>query len=109
MSYFCVVSQCLSNLSVEPRPEVRTSAVRTLFMAMGSHCCKFGPADLRECLTGMMLPLIQACHKGAHTSSNTILRPQELGKDKGKAVLQPSFHVHAYFYLPQHLMVDAWD
>ncbi len=79
-------AQALKGLGLDTRPEVRNSAVRTLFMAMGSHGAKFPTAPLRECVWDVTLPLIATCHHLSQTSSSTELGPSEIGKDKGEAL-----------------------
>ncbi|WIA43332.1 hypothetical protein OEZ86_009826 [Tetradesmus obliquus] len=79
-------------ISVDPRPEVRNSGVRTLFLAVGSQASRFDAQTLRYCLWEILFPLVTYVHVVGDTSSSAEAAAVELGKDKGKAVMMLMHH-----------------
>eukprot|EP00775_Hariotina_reticulata_P011566 gene11566-11710_t len=82
----------LRKISMDPRPEVRNSGVRTLFLAVGSQAAKFSPVTWRYCLWEILFPLVAYVHVMADTSSNAEAAAVELGKERGKAVMMLMHH-----------------
>uniref|UniRef100_A0A7S0NBW2 Mon2 C-terminal domain-containing protein n=1 Tax=Chlamydomonas leiostraca TaxID=1034604 RepID=A0A7S0NBW2_9CHLO len=88
-----IAFKALRAVSTDRRPEVRNSAVRTLFLAMGAHGGKFSAQVLRECVWDMMLPLVASMHHMSETSSNEEVAASVLGTDKsGKSVKMLMHH-----------------
>jgi hypothetical protein len=56
-------------LAADRRPEVRNSAVRTLFAVVVGQGARLGPAAWDECLWQMLFPLLRSVHHMAATSS----------------------------------------
>ncbi|KAL6763628.1 hypothetical protein V8C86DRAFT_3129698 [Haematococcus lacustris] len=75
---------CLKEVGKDQRPEVRNSAVRTLFLAMFAHAAAFPPATLKECMHDMLFQLLVFLHDKSVTSSAAELGASTLGKYKGR-------------------------
>jgi hypothetical protein len=76
-----------ATLSMERRPEVRNSAVRTMFLATGTHVKRLvqSPGAMRTCFNDCMLAVVKICDIRAGTSSDVAEAAVELGKEKGCA------------------------
>lgn len=81
-----MVFKSLKTLSMERRPEVRNSAVRTLFLAIGSHASRFSLEAWQFCLWEVMFSLVKYTYEMSSTSSCEEAAAEELGKEKGKSV-----------------------
>ena len=66
---------CAQGLAGDARPEVRNSAVRTLFAVVVSQGGRLGGAAWDECLWQMLFPLLRSVHHMAATSSREEARP----------------------------------
>ncbi len=58
-----------------PRPQARNAAVRTLFLALGSHGSRLPPATWAQLLTELLMPLlsqVQRSHAALPTSACTL-------------------------------------
>jgi hypothetical protein len=74
-----------ATLSMERRPEVRNSSVRTMFLAIGTHVKRLlqSPGAMRTCFNDCMLAVVKICDIRAGTSSDVAEAAVELGKEKG--------------------------
>lgn len=59
----------LQQVSVDIRPEVRNSAVRTLYSVVASHGAHLSAAAWDEALWEILFPLLRTVHQMAATSS----------------------------------------
>ena len=84
----------LRQLSTDPRPEVRNSACRTLFAAVGGQAARGLDAGAwRYVLWEVLLPLATYAHLMGDTSSSQEAAPAELGRERGgKAVVMLVHH-----------------
>ncbi|GIL75246.1 hypothetical protein Vretifemale_5026 [Volvox reticuliferus] len=78
-----IAFRSLKALSVDPRPEARNAAVRTLFLAVGSHGGKFPSATWHELFWSLLFDLLLTIHRVSSTSSVEEAAAVELGKEKG--------------------------
>ncbi|KAK9834027.1 hypothetical protein WJX81_004391 [Elliptochloris bilobata] len=76
----------LQGLAGDARPEVRNSAVRTLFAVVVSQGARLGPAAWDECLWQMLFPLLRSVHHMAATSSREEAAAEILGRVRGESV-----------------------
>eukprot|EP00798_Chlamydomonas_sp_ICE-L_P006444 gene6444-3073_t len=85
--------RALKQTSLDDRPEVRNSSVRTLFLAVGSHGSKLPGNTLREVMWEMLFPLVCHIHLLSYTSSCEEVQASELGREKsGKSVMMLMHH-----------------
>lgn len=84
--------QCLQALTSDERPEVRNSGLRTLVSAMVSHGGQMSLQTWRSCLWEILFPMLDRVRRLAGEASAEVNKGQELGKDKGKAVLLMVHH-----------------
>ena len=77
----------LQELSVDKRPEVRNSGIRSFFAAMVSYGSKFCLDDWNRCLSDVLLPLLKSVYYISMTSSSDETEAVELGKEKGRSVM----------------------
>lgn len=70
-------------LRPSPAAQTRNAAVRTLFMAVGSHGGKFPRAVWQELFWEQLFPLVQHIHHLSTTSSQEEAAAVELGKERG--------------------------
>eukprot|EP00878_Enallax_costatus_P026153 GHUV01028037.1.p1 GENE.GHUV01028037.1~~GHUV01028037.1.p1 ORF type:complete len:438 (+),score=131.56 GHUV01028037.1:185-1315(+) len=82
----------LRKISMDPRPEVRNSGVRTLFLAVGGQAPRFNSSTWRYCLWEVLFPLVTYVYVTGDTSSSQEAAAVELGKEKGKSVLMLVHH-----------------
>ncbi|CAA3013760.1 MON2 homolog isoform X1 [Olea europaea subsp. europaea] len=76
----------LQKLVADERPEVRNSAVRTLFQTLGIHGQKLSKSMWEDCLWNYVFPTLDRVSHMAATSSKDEWQGKELGTRKGKAV-----------------------
>ncbi|XP_020589215.1 protein MON2 homolog isoform X4 [Phalaenopsis equestris] len=82
------VFSILQKLGSDERPEVRNSAVRTLFQTLGIHGQKISESMWNYCLWTYVLPLLECVSHLAATSSSDEWqgKGKELGTRRGKTV-----------------------
>ncbi|KAG2500662.1 hypothetical protein HYH03_001428 [Edaphochlamys debaryana] len=78
-----IAFRALKALSVDPRPEARNAAVRTLYLAVGSHGGKFPLTTWHELFWCLLFELLATIYKQAAASSREEAAAVELGKEKG--------------------------
>jgi len=88
-------------LAADRRPEVRNSAVRTLFAVVVGQGARLGPAAWDECLWHMLFPLLRAVHHMAATSSREEARARPTS-----AAESVSSWSCVFVYL--HLLMCTW-
>lgn len=92
----------LQELGADERPEVRNSAVRTLFQILSSHGQKLSKKMWEDCLWNYVFPTLdRASHKAA-TSSKDEWQGKELGTRGGKAV-------HMLIHHSRNTAQKQWD
>lgn len=82
----------LQQVSVDIRPEVRNSAVRTLYSVVASHGAHLSAAAWDEALWEILFPLLRTVHQMAATSSREEAQAEILGKVKGQSVAMLVHH-----------------
>ncbi|KAH1229751.1 Protein MON2 [Glycine max] len=80
------VFSLLQNLGADERPEVRNSAVRTLFQTLGTHGQKLSKSMWEDCLWNYVFPTLDRASHMVATSSKDEWQGKELGTRGGKAV-----------------------
>ncbi|OAY78947.1 Protein MON [Ananas comosus] len=80
------VFSILQRLGADERPEVRNSAIRTLFQILGSHGQKISRIMWEDCLWQYVFPILERVSHLAATSSRDEWQGKELGTRGGKAV-----------------------
>jgi hypothetical protein len=68
----------LQGLSTDVRPEVRNSAVRTLYAVVAGQGGRMSAPAWEECLWQMLFPLLRSVHHLAATSSKEEVHPKSL-------------------------------
>ncbi|XP_055807466.1 uncharacterized protein LOC129876149 isoform X2 [Solanum dulcamara] len=96
------VFSLLQNLGADERPEVRNSAVRTLFQILGSHGQKLSKSMWEDCLWNYIFPTLDRSSYMAATSSKTEWQGKELGTRGGKAV-------HMLIHHSRNTAQKQWD
>ncbi|XP_006347403.1 protein MON2 homolog isoform X2 [Solanum tuberosum] len=96
------VFSLLQNLGADERPEVRNSAVRTLFQILGSHGQKLSKSMWEDCLWNYIFPTLDRSSHMAATSSKTEWQGKELGTRGGKAV-------HMLIHHSRNTAQKQWD
>lgn len=96
------VFSLLQNLGADERPEVRNSAVRTLFQILGSHGQKLSKSMWEDCLWNYIFPTLDRSSHMAATSSKTEWQGKELGTHGGKAV-------HMLIHHSRNTAQKQWD
>ncbi|KAM3287601.1 protein MON2 isoform X3 [Capsicum chacoense] len=96
------VFSLLQNLSADERPEVRNSAVRTLFQILGSHGQKLSKSMWEDCLWNYIFPTLDRSSHMAATSSKIEWQGKELGTRGGKAV-------HMLIHHSRNTAQKQWD
>ncbi|RYQ90745.1 hypothetical protein Ahy_B09g096751 isoform H [Arachis hypogaea] len=96
------VFSLLQNLGADERPEVRNSAVRTLFQTLGTHGQKLSESMWEECLWNYVFPTLDRASHMAATSSKDESRGKELGTRGGKAV-------HMLIHHSRNTAQKQWD
>ncbi|PKA59746.1 Brefeldin A-inhibited guanine nucleotide-exchange protein 5 [Apostasia shenzhenica] len=80
------VFSILQELGSDERPEVRNSAIRTLFQTLGSHGQKISKTMWEECLWTYVFPILERVSYMTATSSRDEWQGTELGTRGGKTV-----------------------
>ncbi|WOG82786.1 hypothetical protein DCAR_0101954 [Daucus carota subsp. sativus] len=96
------VFSLLHNLGADERPEVRNSAVRTLFQTLGSHGQKLSKSMWEDCLWNYVFPTLDRASHMAATSSKDEWHGKELGTRGGKAV-------HMLIHHSRNTAQKQWD
>ncbi|KAJ8556427.1 hypothetical protein K7X08_029818 [Anisodus acutangulus] len=96
------VFSLLQNLGADERPEVRNSAVRTLFQILGCHGQKLSKSMWEDCLWNYIFPTLDRSSHMAATSSKTEWQGKELGTRGGKAV-------HMLIHHSRNTAQKQWD
>ncbi|XP_020274026.1 protein MON2 homolog isoform X2 [Asparagus officinalis] len=92
----------LQKLGEDERPEVRNSAIRTLFQTLGSHGQKISSSMWEECLRDYVFPILDCVSHLAATSSKDEWQGKELGTRGGKAV-------HMLIHHSRNTAQKQWD
>ncbi|XP_057496302.1 uncharacterized protein LOC130781215 [Actinidia eriantha] len=92
----------LQKLGADERPEVRNSAVRTLFQTLGSHGQKLSNSMWEDCLWNYVFPTLDRASHMAATSSKDEWHGKELGTRGGKAV-------HMLIHHSRNTAQKQWD
>ncbi|KAL2622814.1 hypothetical protein R1flu_003019 [Riccia fluitans] len=91
----------IQGLGTDERPEVRNSAIRTLFQSISGHGYKLSLAMWRHCLWNLMFPLVETVrHLAAISSKDEI--GEELGTQGGKTV-------HMLVHHSRNTAQKQWD
>ncbi|KAL8251600.1 hypothetical protein R6Q59_035293 [Mikania micrantha] len=96
------VFSLLQNLGADERPEVRNSAVRTLFQTLGSHGQKLSKSMWEDCLWNYVFTTLDRASHMAATSSKDEWQGKELGVRGGKAV-------HMLIHHSRNTAQKQWD
>ncbi|GMP60728.1 hypothetical protein CsSME_00023471 [Camellia sinensis var. sinensis] len=96
------VFSLLQKLGADERPEVRNSAVRTLFQTLGSHGQKLSKSMWEDCLWNYVFPTLDRASHMAATSSKAEWQGKELGTRGGKAV-------HMLIHHSRNTAQKQWD
>ncbi|KAL6998603.1 hypothetical protein U1Q18_050281, partial [Sarracenia purpurea var. burkii] len=96
------VFSLLQKLGADERPEVRNSAVRTLFQTLGSHGQKLSKSMWEDCLWNYIFPTLDRASHMAATSSKDEWHGKELGTRGGKAV-------HMLIHHSRNTAQKQWD
>ncbi|KAK9137366.1 hypothetical protein Sjap_007960 [Stephania japonica] len=96
------VFSLLQKLGGDERPEVRNSAVRTLFQTLGSHGQKLSRSMWEDCLWTYVFPTLGHVSLMAATSSRDEWQGKELGTRGGKAV-------HMLIHHSRNTAQKQWD
>ncbi|XP_059291369.1 uncharacterized protein LOC132044850 isoform X2 [Lycium ferocissimum] len=96
------VFSLLQDLGADERPEVRNSAVRTLFQILGCHGQKLSKSMWEDCLWNYIFPTLDRSSHMAATSSKTEWQGKELGTRGGKAV-------HMLIHHSRNTAQKQWD
>ncbi|KAJ3696126.1 hypothetical protein LUZ60_001503 [Juncus effusus] len=96
------VFSILQKLGSDERPEVRNSAIRTLFQTLGSHGQKISKSMWEDCLWMYVFPILDCVSHLASTSSKDEWQGKELGTRGGKAV-------HMLIHHSRNTAQKQWD
>ncbi|XP_004495778.1 uncharacterized protein [Cicer arietinum] len=96
------VFSLLQNLGADERPEVRNSAVRTLFQTLGTHGQKLSKSMWEDCLWNYVFPTLNRASFMVATSSKDEWQGKELGTRGGKAV-------HMLIHHSRNTAQKQWD
>ncbi|KAL5138821.1 Benzyl alcohol O-benzoyltransferase [Glycine soja] len=96
------VFSLLQNLGADERPEVRNSAVRTLFQTLGTHGQKLSKSMWEDCLWNYVFPTLDRASHMVATSSKDEWQGKELGTRGGKAV-------HMLIHHSRNTAQKQWD
>ncbi|KAG9451995.1 hypothetical protein H6P81_004899 [Aristolochia fimbriata] len=97
-----LVFSILKKLGADERPEVRNSAIRTLFQTLGSHGQKLSSSMWEDCLWRYVFPILDSVNHLAETSSRDEWQGKELGVRGGKAV-------HMLIHHSRNTAQKQWD
>ncbi|XP_021281525.1 protein MON2 homolog isoform X2 [Herrania umbratica] len=96
------VFSLLQKLGDDERPEVRNSAIRTLFQILGGHGQKLSKSMWEDCLWNYVFPTLDRASHMAATSSKDEWQGKELGIRGGKAV-------HMLIHHSRNTAQKQWD
>ncbi|KAL5770732.1 hypothetical protein ACOSP7_014886 [Xanthoceras sorbifolium] len=96
------VFSLLQKLGADERPEVRNSAIRTLFQTLGSHGQKLSKRMWEDCLWNYIFPTLDRASHMVATSSKDESQGKELGTRGGKAV-------HMLIHHSRNTAQKQWD
>ncbi|XVF57298.1 hypothetical protein PTKIN_Ptkin06aG0194000 [Pterospermum kingtungense] len=96
------VFSLLQKLGADERPEVRNSAIRTLFQILGGHGQKLSKSMWEDCLWNFIFPTLDRASHMAATSSKDEWQGKELGIRGGKAV-------HMLIHHSRNTAQKQWD
>lgn len=96
------VYDVIQGFGTDERPEVRNTAIDTLFMSISRHGHKLSPAMLEHCLWNLVFPLIDTVRHLAATSSKDEWQGRELGTQGGKPV-------HMLVHHSRNTAQKQWD
>ncbi|KAM3351735.1 hypothetical protein ACQJBY_023583 [Aegilops geniculata] len=99
---FFSVFSVLQKLGADDRPEVRNSAVRTLFQTLCTHGQKLSLSMWEDCLWIYVFPMLEHVSHLASTSSKDEWHGKELGTRAGKAV-------HMLIHHSRNTAQKQWD
>jgi len=99
---FFSVFSVLQKLGSDDRPEVRNSAVRTLFQTLSTHGQKLSKSMWEDCLWLYVFPMLEHVSHLASTSSRDEWQGKELGTRAGKAV-------HMLIHHSRNTAQKQWD
>uniref|UniRef100_A0A804NCQ8 Mon2 C-terminal domain-containing protein n=1 Tax=Zea mays TaxID=4577 RepID=A0A804NCQ8_MAIZE len=99
---FFSVFSVLQKLGSDDRPEVRNSAVRTLFQTLSIHGQKLSKSMWEDCLWLYVFPMLEHVSHLASTSSRDEWQGKELGTRAGKAV-------HMLIHHSRNTAQKQWD
>ncbi|XP_068649645.1 uncharacterized protein [Aristolochia californica] len=102
MRLLFLVFSILQKLGADERPEVRNSAIRTLFQTLGSHGQKLSSSMWEDCLWSYVFPILDRVNHLAETSSRDEWQGKELGIRGGKAV-------HMLIHHSRNTAQKQWD
>ncbi|ERM93505.1 protein MON2 homolog isoform X2 [Amborella trichopoda] len=97
-----LVFSMLQKLGADERPEVRNSAIRTLFQILSSHGQKLSRVKWEDCLWKYVFPIVDSVAHLAASSSRDEWQGQELGIRGGKAV-------HMLIHHSRNTAQKQWD
>lgn len=92
----------LEKLAADERPEVRNSAIRTLFQTLGSHGQKISGSMWEDCLRIYVFPILDCVSHLAANSSRDEWHGKELGTRGGKAI-------HMLIHHSRNTAQKQWD
>ncbi|KAK1288620.1 hypothetical protein QJS10_CPB19g01189 [Acorus calamus] len=96
------VFSMLQTLGADERPEVRNSAIRTLFQTLGSHGQKLSSRMWEKCLANYVFPILDHVTHLAANSSRDEWQGKELGTRGGKSV-------HMLIHHSRNTAQKQWD
>ncbi|GMN25335.1 hypothetical protein TIFTF001_000898 [Ficus carica] len=96
------VFSLLQNLGADERPEVRNSAVRTLFQTLSGHGQKLSESMWKNCLQTYVFPTLDHASHMVETSSKDEWQGKELGTRGGKAI-------HMLVHHSRNTAQKQWD
>ncbi|XP_031477870.1 uncharacterized protein LOC116248950 isoform X2 [Nymphaea colorata] len=97
-----LVFSILQKLGTDERPEVRNSAIRTLFQTLSSHGQKLSRSMWEDCLWNYVFPILNSVACLAASSSRDEWQGKELGTRGGKAV-------HMLIHHSRNTAQKQWD
>ncbi|KAG0558241.1 hypothetical protein KC19_10G013800 [Ceratodon purpureus] len=86
----------------DDRPEIRHSAIRTLFQSMSSHGNQLSTAMWEHCIGTLVFPMVDTVQTLASTSSQDEWHGKELGTEGGKPV-------HMLVHHSRNTAQKQWD
>lgn len=92
----------IQGFGTDERPEVRNTAIDTLFMSISRHGHKLSPSMWDHCLWNLVFPLIDTVRHLAATSSKDEWQGRELGTQGGKPV-------HMLVHHSRNTAQKQWD